>query len=138
MHLISGTRIVRALMRYGGQLIRRTRSDLASLRPATVDATILSILGGITLSIEYYNDLAPQLFQFAIDYRRWEIDNLIFLVFALSIGFAIFSYRRVKELAVEMRARRSAELEATNLSRHDPLTGFPTAVFSSKCFEKFS
>jgi diguanylate cyclase (GGDEF)-like protein len=129
MHLISGTRIVRALMRYGGQLIRRTRSDLASLRPATVDATIISIFGVITLSVEYNYDLAPQLFQFAIDYRKWEIDNLIFLVFAMSIGFVIFSYRRVKELAVEMRARRSAELEATNLSRHDPLTGLPNRRF---------
>ena len=47
-----------------------------------------------------------------MDHEEWEIDNLIFVIFVMSIGFAIFSYRRVKELAVEMKARRSAELEA--------------------------
>jgi diguanylate cyclase (GGDEF)-like protein len=129
MHLIYGTRTVRALMRYSGRLIRRTRSDLASLRPATVDATVISILGGIALAIEYYYDLAPPLLQFAIDYQEWEIDNLIFVVLVLSIGLTLFSYRRVKELALEMKARRNSELEANKLSRHDPLTGLPNRRF---------
>jgi diguanylate cyclase (GGDEF)-like protein len=128
MHLIYGTRIVRAL-RYSGQLVRQMRNDVASLRPATVDAIIISIFGVIIFTVEYYYDLAPQLFQFGMDYREWEVDNLIFVVFAMSIGFAIFSYRRVKELAVEMKARRSAELEAKKLSRHDPLTGLPNRRF---------
>src|SRR5450631_2747249 len=128
MHLIYGTRIVRAL-RYSGQLVRQMRNDVASLRPATVDAIIISIFGVIIFTVEYYYDLAPQLFQFGMDYREWEVDNLIFVVFAMSIGFAIFSYRRVKELAVEMKARRSAELGVTKLSRHDPLTGLPNRRF---------
>jgi diguanylate cyclase (GGDEF)-like protein len=59
---------------------------------------------------------------------------LIFDVFVLSIGFAIFSYRRVKELAVEMKGRRSAELEAKKLSRHDPLTGLPNRRFFVEAF----
>ncbi len=129
MRLIYGTRIIHALTRYSGQLVRQTRSDIASLRPATVDAIIISIFGIIIFSLEYHYDLAPQLFQFGMDYKEWEIDNLIFVVFAMSIGFAIFSYRRVKELAVEMKARRSAELEAMKLSRHDPLTGLPNRRF---------
>jgi PleD family two-component response regulator len=53
----------------------------------------------------------------------------MFVVFTLSIGFVIFSYRRVNELALEMKARRSAELEAMKLSRHDPLTGLPNRRF---------
>jgi diguanylate cyclase (GGDEF)-like protein len=129
MRLIYGTRIIHALTRHSGQLVRQTRSDFASLRPATVDAIIISIFGIIIFSLEYYYDLAPQLFQFGMDYKEWEVDNLIFVVFAMSIGFAIFSYRRVKELAVEMKARRSAELEAMKLSRHDPLTGLPNRRF---------
>src|SRR3982074_882276 len=88
---------------------------VASLRQSTIDAVIISIFGIIIFSVEFVYHLAPILFQFAIDYEEWEIDNLIFLVFVLSIGFAIFSYRRVKELAVEMKARRSAELEAQTL-----------------------
>src|SRR5665213_3479552 len=128
MHSIYGTPAARAL-KHGGNFVRRAREGLASLRPATMDAIIISIFGGIIFLVEYYNDLAPQLFQFAIDYREWEIDNLIFSVFALSIGFAIFSYRRVKELALEMKARRAAELEARKLARHDPLTGLPNRRF---------
>src|ERR1039458_6781341 len=118
MHLIYDTPIVRALMRNSGHLVRSIRNSVASLRPATIDAAIISIFGVIIFFVEYFYDLAPKLFEFAIEYREWEIDNLIFDVFVLSIGFAIFSYRRVKELAVEMKARRSAELEAKKLSRH--------------------
>src|SRR3984957_370894 len=129
MHLIYGTRIVWALMRYTARLVNRARNAVASLRPTTVDAIVISFFSIIIFVAEYYYDLAPQLFQFGPDYQEWEIDNLIFLVFAMSMGFAIFSYRRVKELAVEMRARRSAELEATNPSRHDPLTGLPNRRF---------
>jgi diguanylate cyclase (GGDEF)-like protein len=58
-----------------------------------------------------------------------EIDNLIFVVFVMSIGFAIFCYRRMRELAVEMKARRLAELEAKKLARHDPLTGLANRRF---------
>jgi diguanylate cyclase (GGDEF)-like protein len=128
MHLIYNTPIVRAL-RYSGQLVRRTRSAIASLRPATTDAIIISILSAIIFFAEYFYDLAPKLFQFATDHQEWEIDNFIFVVFVMSIGFVIFSYRRVKELAVEMKARRSAELEAKKLARHDPLTGLPNRRF---------
>jgi diguanylate cyclase (GGDEF)-like protein len=129
MYLNYGTWIVRALMRRSGQLTHRIRHAIASLRPTTMDTAILFGLGVIIFSVEYSYDLAPRMFQFGIDYQEWEIDNLIFVVFMLSIGFAIFSYRRVNELAVEMKARRSAELEATKLSRHDPLTGLPNRRF---------
>jgi diguanylate cyclase (GGDEF)-like protein len=129
MHLIYDTRIVRALMRFSEQLSRRTRNRVALLPPATLDAIFISIVGGVIFLAEYRYNLAPLLFQFGLDNQEWEIDNLIFVVFTLSIGFAVFSYRRVRELAVEMKARRSAELEAKNLSRHDPLTGLPNRRF---------
>ena len=86
---IYATRIVRALMRYSDQLVHRTRHSLASLRPVTVDIIVISIVGVIILSVEYFYDLAPLLFQFSIDYQEWEVDNLIFAGFILSIGFAI-------------------------------------------------
>ena len=129
MHLIYGKPNVRALTRYFGDLVRNTRSGIASLRPATLDAIIVFIFVVVIFSVEYYYDFAPKLFEFAIEYQEWEIDNLIFVVFVMSIGFAIFSYRRMKELTVEMKARRSAEMEAKKLSRHDPLTGLPNRRF---------
>jgi diguanylate cyclase (GGDEF)-like protein len=129
MHLVYGKPVVRALPRYSGQLVRRIWARAASLRPATKDGAVISFVAAVIFLFEYHYDLAPKLFQFGMDYSDWEIDNLIFVVFVMSIGFAIFSYRRVKELAVEIKARRSAELEAEKLSLHDPLTGLPNRRF---------
>jgi len=128
MQLNHNTPIVRGL-RYSGQLLRRAKAAIASLRPVTTDIVIISVMCAIIFIVEYYSDLAEHLFRFALDYKEWEIDNAIFVVFVMSIGFAIFSYRRVKELSVQMKARRSAELEAEKLARHDPLTGLPNRRF---------
>jgi diguanylate cyclase (GGDEF)-like protein len=129
MHSIDGTFGARALKRNSWQLVRRARKSVASLRQATLDAIVISIFGAILFSVEYFYDLAPQLFQFALNYRELEIDNFIFVGFVTSFGLAIFSYRRMRELAVEMKARRFAELEAKKLARHDPLTGLPNRRF---------
>ena len=129
MHSIEASLDARALMRNSGQLSRRARNRVASLRPATLDAIVISVFSVILFSVDYLYDLAPRLFQFAIDYQELEIDNLIFVIFIMSFGFAIFSYRRVRELAVEMKARSGAELEAKRLARHDPLTGLPNRRF---------
>jgi diguanylate cyclase (GGDEF)-like protein len=128
MHLIYKTPIVRGL-RYSGRLVRRAKNAIASLRPATKDTIVISILSIIIFIAEYHADLAENLFQFALDYREWEIDNALFVVVVMSVGFAIFSYRRVKELSAEMKARRNAEWVAEKLARHDPLTGLPNRRF---------
>ena len=129
MHSFNKAPAARALTRNVGQLVRRTRTYVASLRQGTVDAIIIAIFCVTMFFVEYFNDLAPRLFQFANDYREWEIDNLVFVVFVTSIAMVVFSYRRVRELAFEMRARRDAELEAKKLARHDPLTGLPNRRF---------
>jgi len=115
--------------RFGGQLVRRGRDAIASLRPATTDIIIISILSVVIFIAEYFSHAAEHLFQFALDYKEWEVDNAIFVVIMMSVGFGIFSYRRVKELSVEMEARRSAERVAEKLARHDPLTGLPNRRF---------
>jgi len=129
MKSFDGTSVARMLMRYSRQVVRRIKTKVASLRPSTFDIIIIAIAGVAILIAEFAFELAPQVFQFALDNADWEVDNLFFMIFVLSIGFAIFSYRRVKELAVEIMARRSAELEATKLARHDPLTGLPNRRF---------
>lgn len=129
MHSIDEVLGARTAIRNRAQFARRTRNAFASLRRVSVDSIIISIVGVIIFVVDYYNNLAPKLFQFATDHKEWEIDNVIFSIFVLSIGFAIFSYRRVRELALEMKARRNAESEARKLARHDPLTGLPNRRF---------
>ena len=59
MRLIDGPLGARALKHDGGQLARRAINGIASLRPATLDAIIVSIFSAILFSLEYFYDLAP-------------------------------------------------------------------------------
>ena len=102
---------------------------MASFRPATLDAAVITIAVAVIYAFSDFYDLPPKLFQLGTDYAEWDLDDAIFVIFFMSIGFAIFSYRRVKELSIEMKARRVAELEAKKLARHDPLTGLPNRRF---------
>jgi diguanylate cyclase (GGDEF)-like protein len=128
MHSIYGTPIIRALT-HGGHLVRLIRNGMASFHPATLDAAVITIAVAVIYAFSDFYDLPPKFFQLGTDYAYWDLDDAIFVIFFMSIGFAIFSYRRVKELSIEMKARRVAELEAKKLARHDPLTGLPNRRF---------
>lgn len=116
-------------MRSYAQAIRRAWNRVGWRDPLIRDA--IAIFGAIagTYIVAHYYDLPSRLFQFGMDYAEWEVDDMIFVVFIMSIGFAIYSYRRVSDLSREMTARRRAELEARKLARHDPLTGLPNRRF---------
>jgi len=106
------------------------KSSLHWISPAAAwDAGYLAVAVVAISIVTHYFDLAPALFQFGNDHADWEVDDIIFVTFAMSIGISIFAYRRLRELAGEITARRSAELEATKLARHDPLTGLPNRRF---------
>src|SRR6267154_1463238 len=60
-------------MRNSGRLARWTRNGVPS---ATLDAIIIAIFSIILLSVEYFYDLAPQLFQFALEYQELEAKKL--------------------------------------------------------------
>jgi hypothetical protein len=109
-----------ALMRSYAKAIQRAWNRVGWRDPLIRDG--IAIFGAIagTYIVAHYYDLAPKLFQFGMDHAEWEVDDIIFVVFIMSIGFAIYSYRRVSDLSQEMAARRHAELEARKLARHDP------------------
>jgi diguanylate cyclase (GGDEF)-like protein len=86
------------------------------------------VIFGLALAIyawAHFGDLPPKLFQFALDNTDYEVDDLIFVVFILSIALMIVAWRRVHDLGREITARRAAEDAARKLARHDPLTGLP-------------
>ena len=92
---------------------------------ANRDAIAITGCAAAVCLVEYHYDLAPMVLQFGIDYRDWEVDNLLFTLMVMSFALLIFGYRRVKDLSRAMRARKLAELDALRLARHDPLTGLP-------------
>jgi diguanylate cyclase (GGDEF)-like protein len=92
---------------------------------ATRDSVALFGFTVLAAILAHIYDLGPHLFQLGMDYAEWELDDIIFIAFVLSIALTIYNVRRYRDLASETRARLLAEREARDLARHDPLTGLP-------------
>ena len=105
-------------------------------RPHTRDALVLLAAGGVIFAVAHFFDLPPHLLQFGIDHADWEVDDLIFVVFMLSIALMIYGFRRYRDLSREIGARIKAEREALKLARHDPLTGLPNRRFFKEKLEQ--
>jgi diguanylate cyclase (GGDEF)-like protein len=107
--------------------------------PNTRDAVILLGTAALAYLSAHTFELAPKLFQFGVDYADWEVDDLIFVLFVLSIAMMVNLFRRYQDLSHEIEARISAEEEAHSLARHDPLTGLPNRrLFNEKLEEYLS
>ena len=105
-------------------------------RPDIKDAIILLGISFTTYVVAHSFELGPRLFQFGMDYAAWDIDDIIFVVFVLSIAMVIYGLRRYRDLSNEIKARISAENEARNLAQHDPLTGLPNRRFFKERFDE--
>jgi diguanylate cyclase (GGDEF)-like protein len=105
-------------------------------RRDTRDALVLLVIGIIIFLLSDTYELPPHLLQFGLDHADWEMDDLIFVVFMLSIALTIYGFRRYQDLSREIKARTAAEIEARNLARHDPLTGLPNRRFFEEKLEE--
>jgi diguanylate cyclase (GGDEF)-like protein len=114
------------LMNWPAPLSRIFRADwLDWRRSATRDSIALFGITVLASVLAHVYELGPHLFQLGIDYAAWEFDDIIFVVFILSIALAIYSVRRYRDLVKETRARTLVEREVRDLARHDSLTGLP-------------
>jgi diguanylate cyclase (GGDEF)-like protein len=93
------------------------------------DVVVLFGVAMLSYAVAHAYDLPPKLFQIGIDYADWEVDDMIFVVFVMSIVMTIYAFRRYRDLSKETKSRIGAELEARKLARHDPLTGLPNRRF---------
>jgi diguanylate cyclase (GGDEF)-like protein len=93
------------------------------------DAFVILGIAVLAYVVSNLFDLPSKLFQFGIDYADWEVDDVIFVVFILSIAMMVYALRRYQDVSHGIKERISAELEARNLARHDPLTGLPNRRF---------
>jgi diguanylate cyclase (GGDEF)-like protein len=98
-------------------------------RPATIDAIVILAIASLAYLVADIYELPPKLLQFGLDHADWEVDDAIFVVLVLSLAMMVYGFRRYRDIIKEMGARVSAELEARNLARHDPLTGLPNRRF---------
>ena len=103
---------------------------------ATRDAIVLFGIGIAVFALAHFYDLPPHLLQFGLDHADWEVDDVMFVVFMLSVAFMVYGLRRYRDLSVEMKARICAEADARNLARHDTLTGLPNRRFFEERLEE--
>src|SRR6202049_599501 len=115
-------------MKSPSQLLRAPSADWWRRRDKRDTIVILS-MAVLAFVLSHFNELPLKLFQFGADYADWEFDDLIFMVFVMSAPMIVYGYRRYQDVSHEIKARISAELEARNLARHDPLTGLPNRRF---------
>jgi len=106
-------------------------------RPEARDAVALFAAAVVSYVVAHTYDLAPKLFQLGIDYAEWEFDDIIFVVFVMSVAMMIYAFRRYRDLSREIKSRIGAELEARKLARHDPLTGLPNRRFFEERLEEY-
>ena len=128
MHRLSATR-VNAIIRTWHGLIANARSRIDWTRRDVRDGMIISVLIVLCFAAAHFFGLPAKWFQFAIENQNWEVDDLIFMFFVASFAFAVYSFRRMQDLVLEIKARKRAEFDARRLARHDPLTGLPNRRF---------
>jgi diguanylate cyclase (GGDEF)-like protein len=100
------------------------------------DAIVILGIAIVSFFVSDIYDLPHYIFEFAMANDDWKIDDCIFMMFTLGIACVIYGFRRYLDLSHEIKARRSAEMEARNLARHDPLTGLPNRRFFAEKLEE--
>jgi diguanylate cyclase (GGDEF)-like protein len=93
------------------------------------DAVVILGILALTYVVGTAYDWAIKLFRFAADHENWYIDDLLFMAFVLGLAMIVYGFCRYKDISREINARITAESEARNLARHDPLTGLPNRRF---------
>ena len=84
------TRRAVMLMRDCGQLARTLMwNSIDWRRPEIRDGALIFGAVAAIYACAHFYDLPPQLFQFGMDNADWEVDDIIFVIFVMSIGFAV-------------------------------------------------
>jgi diguanylate cyclase (GGDEF)-like protein len=132
----NGTASGSTLMGFPARLRPATRGGIDWKRPDVRDAFVLLGAAVLALVVAHVYDLPPILNHLGLNHPDWKPDDTIFLVVVLLVAPMIYGFRRYRELSREIKARISAEIEARNLARHDPLTGLPNRRFFEERLEE--
>jgi diguanylate cyclase (GGDEF)-like protein len=114
---------------FGGDSSRGLGRIMASLRAIDWRRRDLRdgiVIFGLALALSawaQFEDIPFRLFQFDMAHADRSVDDVLFVIIVMSFALIVFGWRRLRQLAGEIRARRADETTAQKLTRHDPLTG---------------
>jgi diguanylate cyclase (GGDEF)-like protein len=101
------------------------------------DAIVLFSIAVVAFVCSDIYDIPHNIFEFGMKYETWKVDDIIFVIFVLGAAWMIYGFRRYQDVSHEIKARISAELEARDLARHDPLTGLPNRRFFAEKLDEY-
>ncbi len=89
------------------KFVRNNIKDSRALR----DLVVIGVIAVILFAIGVVFDVVEKLHEISREYESWEIDEIILLFMLFSFSFAIFSWRRWKELQLEIIERHRLEIQ---------------------------
>ena len=93
--------------------------------PAVQDALIILLCSTLLWFAIEETELCTHFFAWVAANPEYEIDSLILPFILSSFGITIYAVRRYREARLAIRERKTAEMRATEMAYHDPLTGLP-------------
>lgn len=90
-----------------------------------LDAGWIVVFFGTILVVAIHMEAFEYVVVLSHAHENWELDEIMTTMMLLPIGLVIYAKRRLDETRSELRRRKVAELEASQMALHDPLTGLP-------------
>src|SRR6266849_5016760 len=92
---------------------------------ARTDLIVISVVAGVVLMVSAWFDIFERFAAWSGRYNRWQVNEVVSVLVFLSAALAIFSWRRWRELKLEMGRHQ----EYRNLFRlaNDPILIFDVA-----------
>jgi len=101
------------------RLPKKTRHHV--IRP--IEAVVMIGTASLFAALFDQVNMFERLVAFMQAHEAWQLDEYFVTVALSGIGFVALAVRRAADLAREIDQREAAEARATQLARHDPLTG---------------
>jgi diguanylate cyclase (GGDEF)-like protein len=109
----------------GKMTFRRLRHWFENLTRAQRDLIYLALFVAASYFFALIFGARESIHEFSRAHARWELDEVFSLLILAGVGTAIYAFRRLSDLHLEIGKRMQAEEAANRLARHDSLTGLP-------------
>jgi diguanylate cyclase (GGDEF)-like protein len=89
------------------------------------EALTIAILAVLLFIVLEKLDAFDSLVTFLARHEDWQLDEVFFVLSFSGVAALVVAIRRAADMSREIERREHAEVRATELARHDPLTGLP-------------